>query len=147
MVNIPGEDLSQKVWGAVETLATSPDGVPADWSLIPAGKVAPALVRECRAHLECVLDSSHRFNTEEIALFGRIVAVSVDEAVLQGDADERYRRLSVLQAVVQDEAETLGKRELHGQRQRWTGTHENSIGALVHPLKGEVGIEHHETLP
>ena len=96
VVNIPGEDLSQRVWSAVESLAASLDGAPAGWNLVPASQVAPPLVGECRAHLECVLDASHRFNAEEVALFGRIVAVSADEGILQGRADERYRHLRPL---------------------------------------------------
>lgn len=96
VVNIPGEDLSRRVWSAAESAASESDGSHAEWSLVPASKVAPPLVRECRAHLECVLDSSHRFNGEEIALFGRIVAVSADETILQGEAHERYRHLKPL---------------------------------------------------
>ncbi len=96
VVNVPGEDLSQRVWSAVESPSTAPDGAPVEWSLAPASKVAANLVRECRAHLECVLDASHRFNSEEIALFGRIVAVSIDESILQGSSDERYRHLRPL---------------------------------------------------
>jgi flavin reductase (DIM6/NTAB) family NADH-FMN oxidoreductase RutF len=96
VVNIPGEDLSQRVWRAVESLASASDGATVDWTLSPASKVAPPLVKECRAHLECVLDASHRFNAEEIALFGRIVCVSADEALLDGEAEERYRQLRPL---------------------------------------------------
>ncbi len=96
VVNVPGDDHIQRVWGAVESPASAPDGAPIEWSLVPASRVAANLVRECRAHLECVLDSSHRFNAEEIALFGRIIAVSADEALCQGDSDERYRHLRPL---------------------------------------------------
>jgi flavin reductase (DIM6/NTAB) family NADH-FMN oxidoreductase RutF len=96
VVNVPGDELNPRVWAAVESPGSSADGAPVEWSLVPATKVAAGLVSECRAHLECVLDASHRFNAEEIALFGRIVAVTADEALLQGAADERYRRLRPL---------------------------------------------------
>jgi flavin reductase (DIM6/NTAB) family NADH-FMN oxidoreductase RutF len=96
VVNIPGDDLSQRVWGAAETLASSLDGDAPEWKLAPASKVSAPLVKECRAHLECVLDASHRFNSEEIALYGRILSVSVDERILKGEPEERYRHLRPL---------------------------------------------------
>lgn len=96
VVNIPGEDLSQKVWSAAESLVTAPEGDEPGWTLVPASRIGAPIVQECRAHLECALDSSKRFNAEEIALFGRIVAVSADEALLQGEIEERYRSLRPL---------------------------------------------------
>jgi len=94
VVNIPGDDISEKALASGESLLSDGDGPP--WTLAPALKVAAPIVQECRAHLECVLDATRRFNAEEIALFGRILAVSVDEALLQGDNEERYRRLKPL---------------------------------------------------
>jgi flavin reductase (DIM6/NTAB) family NADH-FMN oxidoreductase RutF len=96
VVNVPGEDLGARVWAAAETLAWSPDGDEGAWSLAPASRVATPVVQECRAHVECVLDSSKRFNEEEVALFGRILAVSVDASILQGEPEERYRLLRPL---------------------------------------------------
>ena len=96
VVNVPGEDLASRVWTASESLASALEGEEPAWTFAPGLKVSAPLVQECRAHIECVLDSSKRFNTEEIALYGRILAVSVDEALHQGEPDERYRRLSPL---------------------------------------------------
>jgi flavin reductase (DIM6/NTAB) family NADH-FMN oxidoreductase RutF len=96
VVNIPGEDLGQRVWEASESVTSDPDDALSGWSLAPSARVAPPIVRECRAHIECVLDASHRVNGEEIALFGRIVAVSADESILKGEPEERYRRLKPL---------------------------------------------------
>ncbi len=96
VVNIPGEDLCPRVWGAAETLLLEMDGDEPAWTLTPALKVAPPFVQECRAHVECVLDSSKRFNAEEVALFGRILSVSVDEGLLRGNPEERYRQLRPL---------------------------------------------------
>lgn len=93
VVNIPGDDLSRRVWEAAETPSPHLDGNPSDWTPAPATKVAPPLIKECRAHLECLLDASHRFNSEEVALYGRIVAVSADEILLRGETEERYRNL------------------------------------------------------
>jgi len=96
VVNIPGAELSARVWRSAERPGGVLDGDAADWALAPAFKVAPPLLEECKAHLECVLDASHRLNAEEIALFGRILAVSVDEALLEGTAEDRYRNLKPL---------------------------------------------------
>jgi flavin reductase (DIM6/NTAB) family NADH-FMN oxidoreductase RutF len=96
VVNVPGDDVSSKVWNAAETLQAALDGDPQSWSFQPAAKVSPPLIEECRAHIECILDSSRRFNDEEIVLYGRILAVSVDEKLLQGETDERYGQLRPL---------------------------------------------------
>lgn len=96
VVNIPGDDVSARVWTAAESLLASLDGDPPSWTFQPSSRVTPPLVEECRAHIECVLDSSKRFNEEEIVLYGRILAVSVDEKLLQGDTEERYRLLRPL---------------------------------------------------
>jgi len=96
VVNVPGDDVSARVWTAAETLLAAGDGEPPQWGYQPASRVAPPLIEECRAHLECVLDSSKRFNEEEIVLYGRILAVSVDEKLLQGAIEERYVHLRPL---------------------------------------------------
>jgi flavin reductase (DIM6/NTAB) family NADH-FMN oxidoreductase RutF len=90
VVNVPGDDVSSRVWTAAETLASTADGEPPPWGFQAASRVAPPLIEECKAHLECVLDSSKRFNEEEVVLYGRILAVSVDERILQGSIEERY---------------------------------------------------------
>jgi flavin reductase (DIM6/NTAB) family NADH-FMN oxidoreductase RutF len=90
VVNVPGDDVSSRVWTAAETLASTSDGEPPPWGFQAASRVAPPLIEECKAHLECVLDSSKRFNEEEVVLYGRILAVSVDERILQGTIEERY---------------------------------------------------------
>jgi len=95
VVNVPGDEISAKVFTAAESLHSSADGAAA-WSHQPASQVAPPLIEECRAHIECVLDSSRRFNDEEIVLYGRILAVSVDERLLRGENDDRYRHLRPL---------------------------------------------------
>ena len=62
-------------------------------TLVPAQRVAPPLVAECPAHLECRLDDLKRYGAE-VVLFGRIVAASADEECLRGSIEERYERLS-----------------------------------------------------
>jgi len=58
-----------------------------------ATRVAPPLVAECTAHLECVLDDVKRYG-EEAFVFGRAVAVSIDAECLDGPPAERYARLA-----------------------------------------------------
>jgi flavin reductase (DIM6/NTAB) family NADH-FMN oxidoreductase RutF len=76
VVNVPGAELAEVAWRC----ATLPhprtvDG--AGLTPIPAVKVRPPRVAECKAYLECVLDR-HLAYGEEVVLLVRIVAVSVD---------------------------------------------------------------------
>lgn len=94
VVNIPDEGLARKVWETSESLHNSAASIrKLGFALIPSVRVSAPRVRECRAHLECVYDSDKRYK-DEVWVFGRIVCVSVDRALLQGSSQERYRRLS-----------------------------------------------------
>ncbi len=92
VVNVPGADLVERAWHVhqlphprpVEATGLTP---------IPALKVAPPRVEECRAHLECVLDQYLTYSQELIVL-GRIVAGSIDAAVL--NADNPYAALRLI---------------------------------------------------
>lgn len=95
VLNFPGDDLAATVWRAglkgdherdprdIERLGLTP---------IPALAVRPPRIAECRAHLECRLESAKEYG-QEIVLFGQIVAASIDEAALEGDPAERYAYL------------------------------------------------------
>ena len=97
VINIPGEDLVSRVWSAGDTVASEVDSrEAAPWSFIAAARVAAPRVQECRAHIECVLDSTRRFNDEELIFFARIVSASADESLLKGTPEERYRSLKSL---------------------------------------------------
>lgn len=61
-------------------------------TLVPARCVAAPLVAECRAHLECELDDVKRYG-DEVFLFGRIVAASIDADCREGEAEQQYDRL------------------------------------------------------
>ena len=94
VVNVPGDDLAQACW------AIGTDPVPAGTDRfaahgltpIESTRVRPPRIAECRAHLECELHSMREWGSE-VAVFGRIVAASLDEALTVGDEDERYRAL------------------------------------------------------
>lgn len=84
VVNIPGKDLAETIW----RISALPHPRPVELTglrAVPASKVKPPLVEECKAHLECVLAHTVTFGSE-IVLFGEIVAISLDKSVLD-DAD------------------------------------------------------------
>jgi len=97
VINIPGEDLVSRVWSAGDSVAAATDAPdPIPWTWMPSNRVSAPRIQECRGHIECALDSSRRFNDEEMIFFGRIVAVSLDESLLKGPIEERYRALRPL---------------------------------------------------
>lgn len=94
VVNVPGRDLTKTCW----SLASDR---PEDRSLrfnrhgltpIASNKVTPPRIAECRAHMECTLEVSRGWDLE-IAIFGRVESVSVDENCLAEDALKRYEVL------------------------------------------------------
>jgi flavin reductase (DIM6/NTAB) family NADH-FMN oxidoreductase RutF len=79
VVNIPGAELAEKVW-RVSALPHPRSVESAGFTALPANRVQPPRVAECRAHLECKL-VEHKDFGEEVWLLGRIVAASVDPEV------------------------------------------------------------------
>ena len=81
VVNIASSDMAELVWKCsemahprpIEALGLTP---------IPAVKVSPPRVAECRAHLECVLDR-HILYGDELVVLGRILAVEIDKKVCE----------------------------------------------------------------
>lgn len=94
VVNIPGEDLVERVWEAGDSVTAALDsaGKPA-WSFIDSERVSVPRIGECRAHIECRLDATKRLNEDEVIFFARILNVSVDSSVLDGPERDRYRAL------------------------------------------------------
>jgi flavin reductase (DIM6/NTAB) family NADH-FMN oxidoreductase RutF/uncharacterized protein YciI len=58
-----------------------------------ASAVAAPVILDCVAHLECQLEQIVTFGHGEVFIFGRVVAVAIDEECLTGDAAVAYRRL------------------------------------------------------
>lgn len=98
VVNIAGEDLAARIWAAGDSVATATaeSGESATWTWVPSTHISVPRIQECRGHIECVLDSTKRFNEEELIFFGRIVAASIDESLTKGAAEDRYRALRSL---------------------------------------------------
>lgn len=94
VINIPGDDLISRVWMAGDSAAADLEAVDAPaWTYTAALKVSAPRIQECRGHIECTLDSIKRLNEDELIFFARIAAVSIDESLLKGAVEERYRAL------------------------------------------------------
>lgn len=88
VVNVVPAALGRTVWQLAER--HGPERLQmSGLTLVGARVVRPPLVAECHAHLECTLDDVKRYG-EEVFLFGRVVAVSVDAELLEGDDAARY---------------------------------------------------------
>jgi flavin reductase (DIM6/NTAB) family NADH-FMN oxidoreductase RutF/uncharacterized protein YciI len=91
VVNIPGEPLAARIWLLIRF-----QGAERLWQsgfrFLPAQCIRPPLIAECRAHLECQLDSVKQFADEAI-IFGKIVAASIDAAFQDGNILDDYLAL------------------------------------------------------
>lgn len=97
VVNIPGAELAEVVWRSSELPHPRPVEA-AGLTAIPALKVAPPRIEECKAHLECVHDH-HVSYGEEVIILVKIVAVSIDEQALEvPDAYEYLQLFAFLEA-------------------------------------------------
>ena len=67
--------------------------VKSGFKLSDAETINAPIVNNCKAHLECKLIDTKEIGTG-FMIFGEIVAVSIDEAVLQADASDRYQLLN-----------------------------------------------------
>ena len=93
VVNVPGADLTAQIW-QIQQLGHPRPVEAAGLTAIPALKVAPPRVAECKAHLECRL-IQHLAYGDELILIGQIVAVSVDQQALLASDPYAYLRMLV----------------------------------------------------
>jgi flavin reductase (DIM6/NTAB) family NADH-FMN oxidoreductase RutF/uncharacterized protein YciI len=94
VVNVPPEALVERIWAMRDSHGTeriSRSGL----SLLPARQVRPPLVEQCKAHLECTLESITQLG-EESVIFGRIVAASIDSDCQPLRLADQYFRLRPL---------------------------------------------------
>jgi flavin reductase (DIM6/NTAB) family NADH-FMN oxidoreductase RutF len=92
VVNIPGAELAQVIWRCsalphprpVECTGLTP---------IPAEKVKPPRIADCKAHLECSYVQHLTFGCEVVFL-GQILAVSMDQEV--ATAEDPYEAMRIL---------------------------------------------------
>ncbi len=88
VINIPAEPLAERIWllmrfHGTERLWQS------SFTFQPAQKVKPPLITECRAHLECELESVKQY-ADEVVIFGTIVVASIDADCQVGDLADQY---------------------------------------------------------
>lgn len=88
VINIPPEALVERIYSLIRYYAEERIQH-SGFTLSPAQKVKPPIVQECRAHLECQLDSVKEYGSE-VVIFGRIVAASIDLSCLAGEPPEQY---------------------------------------------------------
>lgn len=93
VVNMPGAELAEIVWKSHKLPHPRPVEA-ASLTPIPALKVKPPRVEECKAHLECVLDKHFTYG-DEVIFLGQIVAASVDKEALKADDPYEYLRMFV----------------------------------------------------
>jgi flavin reductase (DIM6/NTAB) family NADH-FMN oxidoreductase RutF/uncharacterized protein YciI len=91
VVNFPPEPLAERIW-AMPSSHGAERIVRSGLSLLPASAVAPPLIAECKAHLECRVESITRL-ADEVVIFGRITAASIDKDCLGTDVADQYFRL------------------------------------------------------
>jgi flavin reductase (DIM6/NTAB) family NADH-FMN oxidoreductase RutF len=93
VVNVPGADLVQCIWDMSQL--PHPRSVEmVGLTALPALKVAPPRVAECKAHLECTL-VQHLAYGNELVILGQIVACSLDQEALTTTNPYSYLRLLV----------------------------------------------------
>ncbi len=91
VVNFPPEALVERIWAmpashGAERIRRS------GLTLLPARQVAPPLIEECKAHLECKLESVTSLGAE-VVVFGKIVAAAIDEDCASSSLADQYLRL------------------------------------------------------
>jgi len=91
VVNFPPEALVERIWAMPgshgrERIARS------GLTLLPARQVAPPLIAECKAHLECKLQAVTRLGAE-VVVFGSIVGASIDQDCVGSSITDQYFRL------------------------------------------------------
>lgn len=79
VLNVPGAELAERVW-ATSGLPHPRPVESAGFTAIPASRIRPPRIAECRAHLECSLVRHINFG-EEVWLLGRVEAASADAEV------------------------------------------------------------------
>ena len=91
MVNFPPEALAKRIW-AMPSSHGAERITRSGLSLLRARAVTPPLIAECKAHLECKLESVTWLG-DELVIFGHIVAASIDQDCLGSPLADQYFRL------------------------------------------------------
>ena len=92
VVNVLTESLTERAW-ALSDVHGSARARECGFTLVPAREVGAPVVEECPANLECLLDDVKRYG-EEVLIFGRVVAASIEEACVNAPFAAQYERLA-----------------------------------------------------
>ena len=88
VINVPAEPLAERIWLLIRFHGTERLWQ-SGFTFQPAQKVLPPLIAECRAHLECALESVKPYG-DEVVIFGTIVAASMDVDCQIGEIADQY---------------------------------------------------------
>ena len=70
VLNFPGQDIVKKVWDANKFLEPSTDELALKgFTTIPSSLVNPPRLKECRAHIECQLESVKWYDDDCVLLW------------------------------------------------------------------------------
>lgn len=96
VINTVDESMAEACWEISESTDRLESLERHGLTLLPSISVSPPRINESKGHIECTLHSSVRFDeaNSDVALFGRIVAVSLDEDAFKDDLESRYSYLS-----------------------------------------------------
>ena len=92
VINILSESFAVRAW-ELSDLHGDDRRRESDLTLVSASTVRAPLIEECPAHLECVLDDV-KFYGDEVMVFGRLVAASIDPRCATTTTSENYARLA-----------------------------------------------------
>jgi flavin reductase (DIM6/NTAB) family NADH-FMN oxidoreductase RutF len=92
VLNVLPESLAENAW-ALSDLHGEQRLRECGLTTVPAQKVRAPLVHECTAHLECVLDDVKSYG-DEVLVFGRVVAASIDDDCIDPPLAQQYERLA-----------------------------------------------------
>jgi flavin reductase (DIM6/NTAB) family NADH-FMN oxidoreductase RutF len=95
VVNIPGADLSKKIWKLAQTEAEGNKGIEKiGLTPVKSAKLSTPRIAECKAHLECSLDWTKKYG-DQMVIFGRVLLASVNKEAVEADLEQRYKYLKL----------------------------------------------------
>jgi flavin reductase (DIM6/NTAB) family NADH-FMN oxidoreductase RutF/predicted enzyme related to lactoylglutathione lyase len=95
ILNIPSDKLVATSWviGSDPSVSGADQFEEYGLTRIPGVKLRCERIVECQAHFECELIETRPFGPD-LAVFGKVVSVSMNERMLLGDTPDRYQCLS-----------------------------------------------------
>jgi flavin reductase (DIM6/NTAB) family NADH-FMN oxidoreductase RutF len=96
VINIPGEEIVQNIWKIIELPNDDSKKIEkAGLTPVKSTKISTPRIAECKAHLECSLDWTKKYQ-QEIVIFGKVLLAAVDKKAVEEDVDERYKYFKLL---------------------------------------------------